>query len=231
MLTHVFSRSARRTTFAIASIVLVSTVVLLSFTTTASGQTSVEDPDVELGPATMVGPDADREAWAPFDEFRGPEDDEGHKEGHKDKDGQRDGQAEECWTWDESELGFFERLNEERRRRGVGTVKLDPELSRVAQNHSYHMKTEQRLYHTPEDKLRERVTNWELLGENVGRGGDVDSLHRAFMESEAHRHVALHREFNYVGIGVSHQEGILWVTILMEGQDDPGTTMEMSPSC
>ncbi len=97
--------------------------------------------------------------------------------------------------------------------------------------HSYNMARYQRLYHTPEDKLRERVTRWEILGENVGRGASVDSLHQAFMDSRAHRDVVLYKPFNYVGVGVVQKDGNMWVTILFEAYEDPGTTMSMPSAC
>lgn len=178
---------------------------------------SAPEPDVEIGPSITITADDEAPIDVPADGFLG-----GDGKGNQD---------EECWTWDESELGFLERINEARRRHGLRAVDLDPELSKVAQHHSYHMKTEQRLYHTPAEKLRERVTNWELLGENVGRGSEVDSLHRSFMESDDHRQVVLNEEFRFVGIGVSHDEDQMWVTILLEARENPGTTMEMDPSC
>lgn len=207
-------------------------VVLASLSTPARGQTPVPAVDIQLGPATMsyAGDDG---LWGPLDGFlRGSSE---PKNKNKDKDGNRKDRGEytkeECWTWDESELRFFEKLNDARRRHGVPTVDLDPELSKVAQHHSYNMKVEQRLYHTPESKLRERVTNWQIMGENVGRGLEVDSLHRAFMDSKDHRYIALYKDFNYVGIGVSHDKGQMWVTILLEAYENPGTTMEMPASC
>ena len=135
---------------------------------------------------------------------------------------------EDCWTWDQNELNFFDRISNARDQRKLGRVQLDPELSKVASHHSYNMKIEDRLYHTPEDKLRERVTRWNLLGENVGTGGDVDTLFQAFMDSQPHREIILHEPFNHVGIGVAWAEGgRLWVTLLFEAHEDPGTTMDM----
>ncbi len=136
-----------------------------------------------------------------------------------------------CWTWGRAELEFFDKINDARVRHGRSRLQLDPELSWVANRHSYDMRRLQRLYHTREDKLRERVTNWAILGENVGWGGSVDSLHRAFMESADHRQIVLYKEFNYVGVGVVHDEGVIWVTILFEAYDNPGTTMDMPVVC
>jgi hypothetical protein len=48
------------------------------------------------------------------------------------------------------------------------------------------------LYHTPSRVFYERVRNWRLIGENVGAGGSVSSLHEAFMASPDHRAIILH---------------------------------------
>ncbi|MGH2703523.1 MAG: CAP domain-containing protein [Actinomycetota bacterium] len=42
--------------------------------------------------------------------------------------------------------------------------------------------------------------NWQALGENVGVGGDVEALHRAFMDSPGHRTNFL-GDYERVGIG------------------------------
>ncbi len=65
----------------------------------------------------------------------------------------------------------------------------------------------------------------------MGRGGSVDSLHQAFMDSPDHRDVVLYRAFNYVGVGVVQNANGLWVTILFEAYDDPGTTLDMRRPC
>ena len=136
-----------------------------------------------------------------------------------------------CWTWDRHELGFLDKINEVRQQRSLGRVNIDPELSKVSAHHSYNMKMFDRLYHTPERKLRERVTKWSILGENVGTGADVESLFKEFMSSKPHREIILHDPFNFVGLGVGEQGGRMWVTLLFESRQDPGTTMEMRKAC
>ena len=155
-------------------------------------------------------------------------DDDRDRDERKDRDGAG---PEPCWKWDAAEREFAEKINQERERRDIPRVRLDPELSRVAQRHSYEMQSDQRLYHTPEETLRRRVTRWEILGENVGVGGSVDSLHRAFMESDEHRQIILYRDFNYVGVGVRYDPDRIWVTVIFEAYEDPGTTMDMPEGC
>jgi len=50
-----------------------------------------------------------------------------------------------------------------------------------------------------------------LLGENVGRGGNIETLHQAFMDSPGHRDNLLNPVYDLVGIGVVWSEGIPYV--------------------
>jgi uncharacterized protein YkwD len=86
------------------------------------------------------------------------------------------------------------------------------------------------LFHTPSPKLTHRVTHWVVLGENVGVGGSVDSLHTAFMNSPEHRDNILLPAFNHVGIGATKRGDRMWVTVLFEAATNPGTSLRM-PTC
>jgi uncharacterized protein YkwD len=136
-----------------------------------------------------------------------------------------------CKVVGSEEQRFAEKINKARARRDRKPVHIDMHISAVAATHSRAMKREAQLRHTGERKLRERVTRWELLGENVGRGGTVDSLHQAFMESEGHRQTVVSKEFRYVGVGIARDEDQIWVTVLFESQIDPGTTMKLPEGC
>lgn len=135
-----------------------------------------------------------------------------------------------CWKYRDAEKGFARRINAERASRNLGKLSLDPEISKAARVHTREMVRRSELYHTPSDKLRRRVTNWIVLGENVGVGGSVSSLHDAFMASPAHRDNVLEATYQHVGIGTKKADGRLWVTVIFEAVSDPGTTLRM-PSC
>jgi hypothetical protein len=117
-----------------------------------------------------------------------------------------------------AEMSFVDKLNAERRSRGLSALTVDVELTRVARDWSAKMREQNRLYHRPD--LTQRVTSdWSRLGENVGRtsGGSeselVDRLHRTFMGSSGHRQNIL-GDFNHVGVGVRRgADGTLWVTV------------------
>ena len=138
--------------------------------------------------------------------------------------------ATDCWRFKDTERDFAHKINVARDNGGKTTLGLDPQLSKVARRHSWEMLNKVELYHTPTDKLMHRVTNWTILGENVGVGTNVDSLHEAFMESPAHKANIMYTTFKHVGVGVKQKDGRMWVTVIFEAASNPDTTLRM-PTC
>lgn len=136
----------------------------------------------------------------------------------------------ECWNTRDSERSFARKINSARLGAEVGRLRLDPELSRAARGHSRAMARKNLLHHTPTNRLKWKVTNWTILGENVGVGGSVPSLHQAFMDSAPHRANIVLNQFRHVGVGVVKANQRMWVTVIFEAQTDPGTRLSM-PSC
>lgn len=130
-----------------------------------------------------------------------------------------------CYNNNADEKAFASKLNTARRAAGRGSLRLDPQLSKAAKVHTKEMVNKNLLYHTPTDALKRRVTNWVELGENVGVGSTVESLHTAFMNSSAHRSNILYSNFRYVGIGTAKANGRLWVTVIFESRADPGSPL------
>ena len=130
-----------------------------------------------------------------------------------------------CFRNKPAELGFFNKINTERRSRSRVQLKLDPHLTKVARKHTREMTGKNLLHHTNTTAFKNRVTNWTLLGENVGVGGTTTSLHGAFMDSPAHRSNILYSGFRYVGIGAKQAHGRLWVTVIFESRADPGSPL------
>jgi Arc/MetJ family transcription regulator len=135
-----------------------------------------------------------------------------------------------CWDPKPAERGFTRATNLYRKRLGRGTLRLDAELSAAARKHTREMTSRDYLHHTSSDALRRRVTFWTLLGENVGVGNTVDSLQAAFIDSPAHRDNIVYPTFKHIGVGTKSAHGRLWVTILFEARENPGTTLRM-PRC
>ena len=134
------------------------------------------------------------------------------------------------WDYKPSERNFASSINTARVAAGRARLRLDPELSKTARKHTREMVARGTLHHTSTADLKWRVTNWSTLGENVGVGAAVDTLHAAFMSSPLHRENILYTSFRYVGIGVKEAGGRMWVTVIFEAASNPGTRLRM-PSC
>ncbi len=128
-----------------------------------------------------------------------------------------------CYSPNTAERGFARLINGART--NVGDLRLDPELSKVAKVHTRDMVRSNSLHHSTSTELRNRVTNWTSLGENVGVGSTVTSLHSAFMNSPAHKDNILHSTFRHVGVGVIKKDGRMWVTVIFEAKSDPGSPL------
>jgi uncharacterized protein YkwD len=130
-----------------------------------------------------------------------------------------------CYSPNSKEKAFTRKMNNARDNGGRSTLRLDPELSKAAKVHTREMVKKDLLHHTPSDTLRRRVTNWSILGENVGVGGTVSSLHKAFMNSAAHKANIMLSDFRHVGVGTVQKGDRLWVTVIFEARSDPGSPL------
>jgi len=109
------------------------------------------------------------------------------------------------------ESRFTSLTNHERTSRGIRSLAVASDLVTIARRHSEQMAARGTIYHN--NNLPNEVGgNWTELGENVGKGQSVDSIHRAFMNSSEHRANILRRGFNQVGIGTALRNGYIYVT-------------------
>jgi hypothetical protein len=112
---------------------------------------------------------------------------------------------------DPNAASFVSKTNAERTSRGLRAYTVAADLVSVAKRHSAEMAAKQSLYHNP--NLGTEVSNWQVVGENVGDGGSVDSIHTAFMNSPEHRSNILATDYTEIGIGtVTDAKGVIWVT-------------------
>jgi uncharacterized protein YkwD len=135
-----------------------------------------------------------------------------------------------CYKYRDAERAFVRKMNRARGNAGKVRLSLDPEAGKVARRHAAEMAGKNLLHHTPSTTLKWRVTRWSVLGENVGVGSTVSSLHKAFMNSPAHKANILYSSFRHVGVGTVRKNGRLWVTVVFESSQDPGTRLRM-PKC
>jgi len=108
-------------------------------------------------------------------------------------------------------------INGARRAHGRAPLKFNDSLSKFARRHSSTMASADRLYHNPYLAQWLRNWSWRILGENVGVGDSVPSLHVAFMNSRHHRDNILDRRFSSIGVGVVVRNGRTWVTVIFRG--------------
>ncbi|MBI2168060.1 MAG: hypothetical protein HYU28_00960 [Actinobacteria bacterium] len=110
-----------------------------------------------------------------------------------------------------AEPAFVQLANQHRAENGVGALSVADDLVEYARRHSQEMADQSDLHHSTQLRT---LTNWNLLGENVGRGGSVIALDTAFMNSTAHRDNVLRPEFSEVGVGVVTVGDTIWVTFV-----------------
>lgn len=107
------------------------------------------------------------------------------------------------------EAGFVNSVNAARNNAGRPDYAVSADLTAVARRWAGAMASSRDLKHNP--NLAGQVTGWRYVGENVGVGSDVSGLHRAFMNSPAHKANVMDGDFTQVGIGVAYGGGRLWV--------------------
>lgn len=88
------------------------------------------------------------------------------------------------------------------------------------------------ICHSTEAQLKKAAgSGWSKIGENVGRGGSVDSLHKAFMNSAGHKANILDKAWTHVGIGTVYANDKLYVTVVFvaRGTSKPPAPKEPAP--
>jgi hypothetical protein len=128
-----------------------------------------------------------------------------------------------------AESKFVQLINQERAKVGRGSLKVATDLVSNARRHSAEMAAKGEIYHN--DNLAKQIDNWFVLGENVGVGPDVDSLHKAFMNSPHHKDNILYRDYNIVGIGIAKgDDGYMYVTEVFAGRRYSSTSTKTTTS-
>jgi hypothetical protein len=99
------------------------------------------------------------------------------------------------------ESGFVVKINALRAAKGLGQLAVHDQLVSIGRSWAQQMANAGEISHNA--NFPNQVTvNWKKLGENVGRGGEIDSLFQAFVNSPAHYANLVDPAFNYVGVGV-----------------------------
>ena len=98
------------------------------------------------------------------------------------------------------EAAFVARINSLRAGKGLPALQVNANLVAKARAWSAEMAVAGRIWHST---LSEGITeNWKKLGENVGMGGSVDGLHKAFVASPGHYANLVDAAFSHIGVGI-----------------------------
>jgi uncharacterized protein YkwD len=90
-------------------------------------------------------------------------------------------------------------VNQSRRSVGLPALIAHGQLDAKAQAWSEKLARDGRLSHS---HLPSGITvQWKRLGENVGMGPTIESVHRAYLNSPSHRANILNSSFNHIGTG------------------------------
>jgi hypothetical protein len=111
-----------------------------------------------------------------------------------------------------AESDFVARINAARTQRGLPAYRIASDLIPVARRHAQRMAARGSGPFHNDNLANEAGDGWRRLGENVGVGPEVATLHDAFMASPGHRANILHADFSEVALGVViGGDGRMWV--------------------
>jgi uncharacterized YkwD family protein len=109
----------------------------------------------------------------------------------------------------------IELTNRERARAGLPALKVDAQLSAVAQKKSQDMQQNHYFSHTsptygsPFDMMRDSGVTYKAAGENIAKGQRTpQEVVAAWMNSPGHRANILNRQFTHIGVGFEQTENI-----------------------
>lgn len=119
-----------------------------------------------------------------------------------------------------AEAEFVAQTNALRASRGLPGLAVHGALVAKARGWAQHMADAGGISHSnlPDGAPDE----WQRLGENVGRGPSVASIHQALVASPSHLANLIDPGFRYVGVGVVSANGTLYVSeVFMETASQP----------
>lgn len=111
------------------------------------------------------------------------------------------------------EREFAALVNSERTSQGLAPLAVSLSIRDLARTWSGTMADQGRISHNPNLAAQIGAVDprWQAIGENVGVGGSVSSLHQALMNSDGHRANILGR-WTHVTVGVVVYSNRIWLT-------------------
>jgi uncharacterized protein YkwD len=126
---------------------------------------------------------------------------------------------------DRPEDALLAMINGARASEGLGKLRRDERLDRLALEHAQAMRSGKTLSHEANGKsLTERLAGMALrsAGENVAHATDVVRAHRSLWKSPSHRENLLHEVFELVGIGIARDDdGTAWICEIFAAPERP----------
>jgi uncharacterized protein YkwD len=123
---------------------------------------------------------------------------------------------------DSPEDALLAMVNGARASEGLGKVRRDARLDRLAREHAEAMRSDGALSHQANGKsLAERLEGmpFRSAGENVAHATDLYRAHRSLWKSPSHRENLLHEAFELVGVGIARDDdGSSWVCEIFAAQ-------------
>ena len=119
-----------------------------------------------------------------------------------------------------AEGDFVARTNSLRASKGLPGLTVNGTLAAKARNWAEHMAAVGAISHS--NLADGAPAEWQRLGENVGRGPSVDSIHSALVASPDHYANLTDPGFQTIGVGVVNANGTYYVAeVFMESASQP----------
>ena len=126
------------------------------------------------------------------------------------------------------EQDFLSTINALRASRGVAPLQLYSGIVDSARSHTWSMQEAGSIFHT--NNLADGApSNWTKLGENVGKGPNIDILMDAFMGSSGHLRNLTDPGFTHIGIGVVRDGSTIYTTHRFMAVPSGSTTPTVLP--
>jgi hypothetical protein len=120
-------------------------------------------------------------------------------------------------------------VNSARSAAGLPGLADDSRLDAMATAQAQRMADRDAIYHNPNlsSDADAAGVNWQWIGENVGVGPDVQSIHNGFMASPGHHENIVYRDYDVIGTGAAvGKDGSIFIAQVYAGlmKSSPAST-------
>lgn len=104
-----------------------------------------------------------------------------------------------CETTTEDRAAVIDNVNASRAQNGLPGLAENTTLDLKADAWAERLRDDCNIYHS--NLADGAPSDWRKLGENVGRGGSIEQIHAAYLNSPGHRANILDSSYNQIGAG------------------------------